>query len=370
MECTACITPASPLAALVVGLMTFTGRWGFSGSYLLLDTLLTDASGEFMLEQLAQARLEYRLTGPTFGGVISTIYESSASTMSSSRLCRPIKVLEDEWQLCVWVEGWSPSYTVPLLVVVAVVAHLLSGAALAVLLSRHEHRALLHSLLPAKAIQRLQANLRWATDSGDCMVESGTPAEMMLGIVEDMLLGNEPPLPKIMAVRSTLQQSLDVYKPLEADLTQRMADTENMDSEVREALMVQLMGRQTKVEPKHKSETQQQGCVVLEVSGEEPGPAMETLRHQSFDTYSKPPLPMGQSGAASKLLVHHGSAQLTQHASTPSSMHPPHVGMGPVRVEQGSPGQIMEAWQSFVYLFSLASMHYTTLCHWRDLRQS
>ncbi|GFH21001.1 3'5'-cyclic nucleotide phosphodiesterase [Haematococcus lacustris] len=66
----------------------------------------------------------------------------------------------------------------------------------------------------------------------------------MMDILEAVLQSQPPALPKILAVRSCLQQSLDVYKPLQADLTQRMAQASHLDGEVREALMVQLLGRQ------------------------------------------------------------------------------------------------------------------------------
>ncbi|GFH28553.1 calcium/calmodulin-dependent 3',5'-cyclic nucleotide phosphodiesterase 1B [Haematococcus lacustris] len=120
----------------------------------------------------------------------------------------------------------------------------LSAATFTVLLSRYENRALLHSLLPRAAIEKMQAEFKWAhaddEQSQVAMVESGTPAEMILSVMDDILLGRPPALPKVMAVRHTLQQSLDVYKPLQADLTQRMAETGNMDGEVRDALMLQL----------------------------------------------------------------------------------------------------------------------------------
>ncbi|KAL6752278.1 hypothetical protein V8C86DRAFT_1814194 [Haematococcus lacustris] len=93
----------------------------------------------------------------------------------------------------------------------------------------------------------MQADCQWAAadsyQSQLCMVGSGTPAEMILGILEDILQGRPPALHKVMAVRHALQQSLDVYKPLQADLSQRMAHTPNMDGEVKDALMLQLVGR-------------------------------------------------------------------------------------------------------------------------------
>ncbi|GFH21958.1 phosphodiesterase [Haematococcus lacustris] len=127
--------------------------------------------------------------------------------------------------------------------------------------TRYEHRALLHSLLPRAAIKKMQAEFEWtsvdAAVSQVAMVESGTPAEMILSIMEDILLGRPPALRKVMAVRHTLQQSLDVYQPLQADLTQRMVHTGAMDGEVRDALMLQLVGRRAQIEAKEEEEGDQ-----------------------------------------------------------------------------------------------------------------
>ncbi|KAJ9521275.1 hypothetical protein QJQ45_022997, partial [Haematococcus lacustris] len=213
-----------------------------------------------------------------------------------------------QWQLCVWKASWRPAYLVPLLVVLVLVALALSAATFTVLLSRHEHRALLHSLLPKEAIQKLQAEFHWENHDGarQGMVGSGgcewlcaakhwpvhihrplccfrqasqpavkvevtnvrTPAEMILSFTQDILLGRLPDLPKVMAVRHTLQQSLDVYQPLQADLTQRMAETENMDGEVRDALMLQLVGRRAEAEAEEEwdqmSVPAESGCYASE----------------------------------------------------------------------------------------------------------
>ncbi|GFH28735.1 calcium/calmodulin-dependent 3',5'-cyclic nucleotide phosphodiesterase 1B, partial [Haematococcus lacustris] len=233
---------------------TQTKWWGVAAITLDVNTIFNPTGNLFILDQFSDIGLSWRLSSPTFGNTSkrSTVFQSTSADMNSHSMCRNISLLQDEWELCVWKSNWQPTYLVPLLVVLVFVALALSVATLAVLLSRHEHRALLHSLLPAKAIQRLQANFDWTSQSKagkEPFWESGTPAELILGIMEDIVMGQMPALHKVITVRSTLQQSLDVYKPLEADLTQRMADTENMDSEVREALMVQLMGRQAKTEP-------------------------------------------------------------------------------------------------------------------------
>ncbi|KAJ9505875.1 hypothetical protein QJQ45_010053 [Haematococcus lacustris] len=286
---------------------TRTKWWGYVSIALDVDALLTDPSGLFLLNQLSDSNLHYRLATRPLGGVDdglqTTVYESTSNSMSDSAVCRGITVVSDRWQLCVWPDSWEPLYTVPLVAVVVLVAALLSAAAFAVLLSRHQHKALLHSLLPRAAIAKLHADYRWATsaleDGAQAMVESGkrcgchcsagtlqqsstrhaagwalpgpavpspaaepvrhvasllqallpslsngTPAELMMDILEAVLQSQPPALPKILAVRSCLQQSLDVYKPLQADLTQRMAQASHLDGEVREALMVQLLGRQ------------------------------------------------------------------------------------------------------------------------------
>ncbi|KAJ9520545.1 hypothetical protein QJQ45_007397 [Haematococcus lacustris] len=229
--------------------------WGTAAITLDVDVMFDPTGSNHILNQFSDSGLSWRLSSPTFGdsSTYNTVYESSSASMGCNNLCKSIPVVNDEWRLCVWKASWQPAYLVPLLVVLVLVALALSAATFTVLLSRHEHRALLHSLLPAKAIQRLQANYHWATKSVTgtmtVLLEAGTPAEMILSVMEDILLGRPPALPKVMAVRHTLQQSLDVYQPLQADLTQRMAETGNMDSEVREALMVQLMGRQVRDEP-------------------------------------------------------------------------------------------------------------------------
>ncbi|KAJ9520995.1 hypothetical protein QJQ45_022698, partial [Haematococcus lacustris] len=227
---------------------------------------------------------------PVFGSphLTTSLYESTDKAMTSDSLCREVLVVEDKWQLCVWKASWRPAYLVPLLVVLVLVALALSAATFTVLLSRHEHRALLHSLLPKEAIQKLQAEFHWENHDGaqQGMVGSGTPAEMILSFTQDILLGRLPDLPKVMAVRHALQQSLDVYQPLQADLTQRMAETENMDGEVRDALMLQLVGRRAEAEAEEEGDQMsvlaESGCyasaewnvhTLLTVSEEENLPA-------------------------------------------------------------------------------------------------
>ncbi|KAL6755521.1 hypothetical protein V8C86DRAFT_217136 [Haematococcus lacustris] len=247
--------PAARLGCAMTMPPAPSGEWGNVAITLDMDSLVRDSSNRSILEQLADIELQYRLIGPNLGDTtLIAIYESTDAAMTSSSLCTKVAVLADQWELCVWVKDWRPAYLVPLLVVLVLVAFLLSTALAAVLLSRHEHKALLRSLLPEEAIQKMQANFDWAASANhgnkpQAMLESGTPAEMILGIMEDIVVGRPPALPKVMAVRHTLQQSLDVYKPLQADLSTRIAQTDNIDSEVHEALMVQLMGRKAKVEP-------------------------------------------------------------------------------------------------------------------------
>ncbi|KAJ9521889.1 hypothetical protein QJQ45_024759, partial [Haematococcus lacustris] len=194
---------------------TRTKWWGNAAIALNVDALVRDSSNRSILEQLTDIGLQYRLIGPNFADTaLEAIYESTDAAMTSSSLCTKVAVLADQWELCVWVKDWRPAYLVPLLVVLVLVAFLLSTALAAVLLSRHEHKALLRSLLPEEAIQKMQANFDWAAsvnheNKPQAMLESGTPAEMILGIMEDIVVGRPPALPKVMAVRHTLQQSLD-----------------------------------------------------------------------------------------------------------------------------------------------------------------
>ncbi|KAL6762810.1 hypothetical protein V8C86DRAFT_550365 [Haematococcus lacustris] len=269
---------------------TRTKWWGHVVLGLLVDEVMKDSSGHFLLDPLALDNAEYRLLSPVFGSphLTTSLYESTDKAMTSDSLCREVLVVEDKWQLCVWKASWRPAYLVPLVVVLVLVALALSAATFAVLLSRHEHRALLHSLLPKEAIQKLQAEFHWENHDGaqQGMVGSGTPAEMILSFTQDILLGRLPDLPKVMAVRHALQQSLDVYQPLQADLTQRMAETENMDGEVRDALMLQLVGRRAEAEVEEEGDQMsvlaESGCyasaewnvhTLLTVSEEENLPA-------------------------------------------------------------------------------------------------
>ncbi|KAJ9520544.1 hypothetical protein QJQ45_007398 [Haematococcus lacustris] len=271
--------------------VTRTKLWGSVAITLDVDAIITDSNNRSILQQLTDSGLQYRLKAPSFGNdsLTATIYESTDGDMSSSSLCTRIAVVQDQWELCVWVKDWRPSYTVPLLVVLVLVAVLLSSALTAVLLSRHEHRALLRSLLPEEAIQKLQANFDWAADAMDenkpqAMLESGTPAEMILSIMGDIVVGRAPALPKVMAVRHTLQQSLDVYQPLQADLSTRIAQTENIDSEVHEALMVQLMGRKAKAEPEEGEDTFNTEAFGKGEGGATPAPATTRARGRGSRT--------------------------------------------------------------------------------------
>lgn len=78
------------------------------------------------------------------------------------------------------------------------------------------------------------------------MFEQGTPAEHMLGIIQDVLLGNTPTLPSIMAVRTALMKTADVYRPLVSDLQERIAAT-HMD--VSEAACMELGWRRSLAHP-------------------------------------------------------------------------------------------------------------------------
>ncbi|KAJ9520692.1 hypothetical protein QJQ45_007556 [Haematococcus lacustris] len=187
---------------------------------------------------------------------------------------------------------------------------------------RHEHKALLHSLLPKAAIAKMQADCQWAAadsyQSQLCMVGSGTPAEMILGILEDILQGRPPALHRVMAVRHALQQSLDVYKPLQADLSQRMAHTPNMDvsgkghkgrraspplplyvysGEVKDALMLQLVGRTAAAETvEGDGEEVKEGSMGV-LSTKRPDPAVSSvLLHIMAQQQAERPPPC--SGAA------------------------------------------------------------------------
>ncbi|KAJ9531289.1 hypothetical protein QJQ45_006719 [Haematococcus lacustris] len=195
--------------------------------------MLLGSDNVSLFEDLSSKGLSYRLTrpgnqtaaagGPPVDPIV--IYRAGGPYRAPNALCKVVHLLEDEWELCAWKASWWPSYTPPLIAVVVVVVLVLTVAVFMVLLSR---------LLPKATILRMQAEIDWDADATAIdeqlgMMASGTPAEQMLVVIEDVLMGRPPALPTVMAVRSALQQSLDVYKPLQEDLSQRMANTGNLD---------------------------------------------------------------------------------------------------------------------------------------------
>ncbi|KAL6753531.1 hypothetical protein V8C86DRAFT_1831984 [Haematococcus lacustris] len=228
--------------------VTHTKWWGSVAITLNVDACLTDANGRPTLQQFSDIGMQYRLTSPAFSDSTTSdiVAESTSTAMSRDSVCRPIHLLDDKWQLCVWKDSWQPPYVVPLLVVIVAVTLLFSVATFMVLLSRHEHRVLLYSLLPKAAIKQLHAHFDWSADMDDDasqgMVDSGTPAEAILGIMEDILLGRAPSIPKVMLIKTTVQQSLDIYNPLRFALSERIRQNPNVDDEVYKAIMLYMGG--------------------------------------------------------------------------------------------------------------------------------
>ncbi|GFH30210.1 hypothetical protein HaLaN_29016 [Haematococcus lacustris] len=93
-----------------------------------------------------------------------SIYESSAEPMSESQLCRSIKLPTDlEWELCVWVDSWHPSFRAPMMAAMVLISLLLAAVVFAALLSRHENRAR----------PKLHCNLERTSDACGMLLKSG-----------------------------------------------------------------------------------------------------------------------------------------------------------------------------------------------------
>ncbi|GFH33313.1 uncharacterized protein HaLaN_32663, partial [Haematococcus lacustris] len=78
---------------------TRTKWWGYISIALDVDALLTDPSGLFLLNQLSDSKLHYRLATRPLGGIgdslQTTVYESTSDGMSDSAMCRDITVVSD-----------------------------------------------------------------------------------------------------------------------------------------------------------------------------------------------------------------------------------------------------------------------------------
>ncbi|GFH11102.1 PDEase domain-containing protein, partial [Haematococcus lacustris] len=227
--------------------VTRTKLWGSVAITLDVDAIITDSNNRSILQQLTDSGLQYRLKAPSFGNdsLTATIYESTDGDMSSSM--GAVRVGEGLASLLYRAAaggagaGGSP-------------AQQCSDSSVAQQV--HEHRALLRSLLPEEAIQKLQANFDWAADAMDenkpqAMLESGTPAEMILSIMGDIVVGRAPALPK---------------------------------SEVHEALMVQLMGRKAKAEPEEGEDTFNTEAFGKGEGGAAPAPATTRARGRGSRT--------------------------------------------------------------------------------------
>ncbi|KAJ9508536.1 hypothetical protein QJQ45_012079 [Haematococcus lacustris] len=254
--------------------VTHTKWWGSVAITLNVDACLTDANGRPTLQQFSDIGMQYRLTSPAFNNSNTSdiVAESTSIAMSRDGVCRPIHLLDDKWQLCVWKDSWQPPYVVPLLVVIVAVTLFSSVATFMVLLSRHEHRVLLYSLLPKSAIKQLHAHFDCC--SRRCVCPAGTPAEAILGIMEDILLGRAPSIPKVIMIKTTVQQSLDIYNPLRFALSERIRQNANVDDEVYKAIMLYMGGGEPAV-PNAIDEQQHGPVEACGPQGTSPTPSID-----------------------------------------------------------------------------------------------
>ncbi|GFH08657.1 hypothetical protein HaLaN_03650 [Haematococcus lacustris] len=72
--------------------------WGHVVLGLLVDEVMKDSSGHFLLDPLALDHTEYRLLSPVFGSphLTTSLYESTDKAMTSDSLCREVLVVEDK----------------------------------------------------------------------------------------------------------------------------------------------------------------------------------------------------------------------------------------------------------------------------------
>jgi hypothetical protein len=131
-----------------------------------------------------------------------------------------------QWQLRLEPEdGWVPAWRAPLIAVVVVVSVLLSLLLAMVLVSRAQHKQLLHVLVPRNVLRELWAQEEtWGKGPEQRWLESGTPASKILSMVTGLLEGQLPSTQDALLVRTAILQAWDLYQPVGGWLEQQMAE--------------------------------------------------------------------------------------------------------------------------------------------------
>ncbi|PNH11652.1 Calcium/calmodulin-dependent 3',5'-cyclic nucleotide phosphodiesterase 1B [Tetrabaena socialis] len=224
---------------------TRTKFWGFVSALVRLETLIQAASSPLL--ELESLGYRYALSAVREDGTRVPIAQSAAP------LRRPLSFKfnlygdQAPWELLVAPSSgtWTPTWRRGLLAAVILSSIVIAVLVFLVLLSRHLHKTLLESLLPRELIRDLQ----WEQSpsyGGLRVMPADTPADLMLGMMAQLLAGAAPDLRDVILMRTVLTGSLDVYKPL--DLRKHIRST-NLDvrgaADVVQALMRQLGGSVT-----------------------------------------------------------------------------------------------------------------------------
>ncbi|GFR47060.1 hypothetical protein Agub_g8745 [Astrephomene gubernaculifera] len=233
---------------------TGTVFWGFATA--LIDLAALGNSSNSRLRGLAAQGYRYRLSAPAGAAGAQAQAEAGEAEVRSVVVAGSEEALEEpveaviempntQWllQISPASGSWSPSWFVPVLAAVVVLAVALAVLQFGVLVSRRQHQSVLEALLPREVVRELVH--RDATTLGPRVIQTDTPAEVLLKLLGQLLEGGRPHLRDIIMVRTTVLRNLDIYQPLNLGSQIKGA---NLDDDVARSLMRQLGGTLERVD--------------------------------------------------------------------------------------------------------------------------
>ncbi|GIL46288.1 hypothetical protein Vafri_3305 [Volvox africanus] len=216
--------------------------WGFAAVLISLDNL---SGSHSRLVALRDGGYAYQVLAANLSsGGFDVVVGNTNHQLGPSAVEVPMLLPNCQWLLRVYpLSGWAPSWMVGMLVAVILISLSLAALTFMLLVSRRQHQLLLNALLPKDMIRELKREP--ATALGETRIlEAETPADMLLGMMGQLLEGRIPDLRDVVFIRTALMRNMDVYSPLNL---KKHIKSSNLDADVISALMQQL-GRGTDVQ--------------------------------------------------------------------------------------------------------------------------
>ncbi|GFR42646.1 hypothetical protein Agub_g3583 [Astrephomene gubernaculifera] len=208
---------------------TRTKFWGFVSTLIDLQGIIQAEDSK--LKKLGT--LGYRFEVEAMGAAEADLRRVAASSaLPTNPVEANVTLPNGNWVVRVAPKhGWTPRLYSGLLAAVVIFAVAVSLLLFWALLSRARHKILVEALLPR--------NLSPASGSEDgprCQ-HSETAADMLLGMLSDLLEGYAPDIGDVLFIRTVLMRNMDVYQPL--NLRGHIKGG-NLDADVVQSLMQQL----------------------------------------------------------------------------------------------------------------------------------